>query len=115
MNEALLAAPRKVTHSECAVYNGIVSQRIIMYTTTWCPDCFRAKRFLEEHDIAFQEINIEETEGSAEFVRAANGGKYRVPTFDVGGHTFHCSPYDPQKLKRELGLTADYSMDDCKA
>ena len=81
-----------------------MSQNVKIYTTTWCPDCRRAKHFLKEHGIPFQEINIEETEGAAEFVLAANEGRCRVPTFDLGGRTFHCSPYDPQKLAQELGL-----------
>lgn len=61
-------------------------------------------RFLKDRGVPFQEINIERTDGAAEFVIAVNSGKRRVPTFDVDGRTFHCSPYDPQKLARELGL-----------
>lgn len=61
-------------------------------------------RFLEDRGVPFQEINIEQTDGAAEFVIAANSGKRRVPTFDVDGRTFHCSPYDPQQLARELDL-----------
>ena len=75
-----------------------------VYTTAWCPDCCRAKWFLKERGISFEEINIEEAEGAAEFVMQANQGKRRVPTFELGGRTFHCSPYDPLKLTRELGL-----------
>jgi hypothetical protein len=41
---------------------------------------------------------------AADFVLRANNGKRRVPTFEVDGRTFHCSPYDPDKLSRELGL-----------
>lgn len=62
-------------------------------------------RFLKDRGVPFQEINIERTDGAAEFVIAANSGKRRVPTFEVDGRTFHCSPYDPHKLAHELGLT----------
>ena len=81
-----------------------MSQRIRMYTTRWCGDCFRAKWFLNQRQISFEEINIENTPGAADFVIRANDGKRRVPTFEVDGRTFHCSPYDPDKLSRELGL-----------
>lgn len=77
---------------------------IRMYTTSWCPDCHRAKRFLKDRGLSFDEINIEQSEGAVEFVMSVNQGKRRVPTFELGGRTFHCSPYDPQKLIRELGL-----------
>lgn len=77
---------------------------IRMYTTMWCPDCYRAKNFLRSRGVPFEEIRIEDVEGAAEFVIAANRGKRRVPTFEVDGRTFHCSPFDPQLLSRELGL-----------
>jgi mycoredoxin len=77
---------------------------IRIYTTTWCPDCYRAKSFLRSRGVHFEEINIEDVEGAAEFVLAANRGKRRVPTFEVNGRTFHCSPFDPHQLSRELGL-----------
>jgi mycoredoxin len=75
-----------------------------MYTTSWCVDCRRAKWFLKERNIPYEEINIEEVEGAEQIVMTANEGKRRVPTFEVNGRTFHCSPYDPVKLCRELGL-----------
>lgn len=83
-----------------------MNQKVKMYTTTWCPDCRRAKHFLKAHHIPFEEVNIEETPGAAEFVMASNEGKRRVPTFVVDGRAFHCSPYDPQKLTLELKVTA---------
>jgi len=30
-------------------------ERIIMYSTTWCPDCRRAKDFLKRRGIEFDE------------------------------------------------------------
>lgn len=78
-----------------------------MYTTTWCPDCRRAKRFLAEHGVAFEEINIEQTPGAAELVASRNQGKHKVPTLELDGRFFACSPYDPALLRRELGLGAD--------
>lgn len=78
---------------------------IKMYTTTWCGDCRNAKRFLKERGVAFDEVNIEEEEGAAEFVMKVNDGKRKVPTFDVDGHTFNLSPYDERKLRAELGLS----------
>jgi mycoredoxin len=78
--------------------------RIRMYITNSCPDCWRAKSFLKERQITFEEVNIEEVPGAADFVISANQGKCKVPTFEVNGRTFHCSPYDPNRLSTELGL-----------
>lgn len=77
---------------------------IKMYTTTWCGDCRNAKRFMNQHNIAFEEINIEETEGAAEYVMSVNGGKRKVPTFEIDGRAFNLSPYDEKRLCAELGV-----------
>jgi mycoredoxin len=82
----------------------VMSYRIRMYTTSSCCDCRRAKSFLREHRLSFEEVNIEEVPGAADFVISVNQGKRKVPTFEVDGRTFHCSPYDPKKLSSELGL-----------
>lgn len=78
--------------------------KIKMYTTTWCGDCRHAKRFLNEQGISYEEINIEEQDGAAEHVMSINGGKRKVPTFEVEGRAFNLSPYDERKLRAELGL-----------
>jgi mycoredoxin len=78
--------------------------KIKMYTTTWCGDCRHAKRFLGEQGIAYEEVNIEEHEGAAEHVMSLNGGKRKVPTFEVEGRAFSLSPYDERRLRAELGL-----------
>ena len=78
---------------------------IKMYTTTWCGDCRNAKRFLTEQGLVFDEVNIEEEEGAAEYVMKINNGKRKVPTFEVDGRAFNLSPYDERKLRTELGLS----------
>jgi len=75
-----------------------------VYTTSWCPDCRQAKRFLEENKLPYEEIDIEADLRAAKFVKQANSGKRKVPTFDVDGRVFACSPFNAQDLKRELGL-----------
>ena len=46
-----------------------------VYTTNWCPPCANAKRFLNEKNIEFEEINIE-TEGmSREDLEKITGGR----------------------------------------
>jgi mycoredoxin len=77
---------------------------IRMYCTSWCPDSRRAKEFLHEHQLLFEEIDIEAHPEAAEFVKRVNNGKRKVPTFDVGGRVFSCSPFDAKKLARELGV-----------
>ena len=48
---------------------------MLVYSATWCRDCREAKRFLEKHQIAYTEIDIETSPGAAEEVirNVANG------------------------------------------
>jgi mycoredoxin len=76
--------------------------QLIMYTTSWCGDCRRAKAYLQSRGIAFEEVNIEETPGAAERVVQNNGGKRKVPTFELEGRFFACSPFDSAALEKNL-------------
>lgn len=78
---------------------------IIMYSTNWCPDCWRAKSFLRARGVAFREVNIEEDPSGEEIVLKANNGKRKVPTLEVGGRYFSCSPFDAQQLAEELNIS----------
>lgn len=79
-------------------------EEITIYSTAWCPDCRRAKNFLKERGVAFQEVNIEEDETGEEIVIRANHGKRSVPTLKVGERYFTCSPFDAQQLADELNI-----------
>ncbi|HLK04244.1 MAG TPA: glutaredoxin domain-containing protein [Candidatus Acidoferrum sp.] len=78
--------------------------KITMYSTTWCPDCRRAKDFLQRRGIEFDEVNIEEDPDGEDIVIAANDGKRRVPTIKVDNRFFACSPFNAQQLADELQI-----------
>ena len=74
-----------------------------MYTTTWCPDCRMAKKYLDTKGIAYEEINIETVSGAAEVVMSLNAGKRKVPTFVVGEDAFHNSPFSFALMDKKFG------------
>jgi len=77
---------------------------VTMYTTAWCPDCRRAKSFLKERGVEFREVNIEEVPSAEEIVVKANNGKRKVPTLEIGGRYFACSPFDAEQLAEDLHI-----------
>jgi len=79
--------------------------QVTMYGTRWCGDCRRAKQFLRERGIAFREINIDETPGAEGVVLKANDGRRKVPTIEIDGRFFSCSPFDPYQLAEELKIS----------
>jgi len=77
---------------------------VTMYTTSWCPDCRRAKSFLKERGVEFREVNIETDPSAEKIVIQANQGKRKVPTLEIGGRYFACSPFDAQQLAEDLDI-----------
>lgn len=80
---------------------------LTVYSAFWCPDCWEAKRFLERHKIAYQEIDIESTPGAAEEV-VRRTGKRAIPQFVIDGEWVQ--PYRPgegflyEEMSERLGI-----------
>jgi glutaredoxin len=77
---------------------------LTMYTTRWCPDCRRAKTFLKERGVEFREVDIEKDPSAEEVVLKANDGRRKVPTMEIGGRYFACSPFDAEELAENLNI-----------
>jgi mycoredoxin len=57
---------------------------LLVYSAFWCSDCREAKRFLQRHNVMFEEIDIETTPGAADEV-VAQTGKRAIPQFVIDG------------------------------
>jgi mycoredoxin len=76
---------------------------IKVYTIPWCPDYRMAKQFLHEWGIEYEEVNIDEHPEAAQHVIQLNNGKRKVPTLELDGRSFACSPFDLETLREGLG------------
>ena len=76
---------------------------IKIYGAPWCPDCKRSKKFLAEHRVPYEWIDIDEDHEGMRFVESLQGGGRTIPTivFPDGGHLLE--PTD-EELARKLGL-----------
>ena len=77
---------------------------ITIYGTQWCPDCWRAKRFLTHHAIPFTWIDIDNDRDGEQLVLRINQGMRSVPTilFGDGSHLVEPSTQD---LSIKLGFS----------
>lgn len=66
--------------------------KLTLYSASWCRDCREAKRFLEQHLIAYTEVDIESTPGAAEEL-LRRVGKRAIPQFVIDGEWVQ--PYRP--------------------
>lgn len=69
-----------------------------MYTTNWCGDCNVTKAMLTKFSIPFEEINIEQNPGAADYVMQVNGGRRSVPTLEYNGDATSLSGFSRAKL-----------------
>lgn len=53
---------------------------ILFYGAPWCPDCVRAKKFLDDHKIKYKFIDVDEDEGASQKVMKINCGNRSIPT-----------------------------------
>jgi mycoredoxin len=77
---------------------------VTVYSTGWCCDCTRVKKFLRERGVAFREVNIDDAPEAEQLVMRVNNGRRKVPTIEVEGRYFACSPFDPYRLSEELKI-----------
>ena len=67
---------------------------LTVYSSSWCPDCRTAKRFLDQNNIPYTEIDIERSPGAAEEL-IRHTGKRAIPQFVIDGTWVQ--PYRPGK------------------
>jgi glutaredoxin len=58
---------------------------IKVYGADWCSMTTRSITFLEDSDVEFEYIDVEEDPEASEWVKAQNNGKEKKPTIDVDG------------------------------
>ncbi|MBF0455237.1 MAG: glutaredoxin 3 [Magnetococcales bacterium] len=58
--------------------------QVIIYSTTVCPYCVRAKMLLEKKGANFEEINLTKNPERREEMLAKTGGKRTVPQIFIG-------------------------------
>lgn len=74
---------------------------VIMYCTSWCPACRRARRFLEERGVEYTEIDINKVPEARPRLRELTGGTLTTPTFFINGETI--VNFDRQRLNQVFG------------
>ena len=78
---------------------------IIMYGTTWCSDCTRAKRLLDRNDIEYRWVNIDQETEYVDYVVDINEGLKIVPTIVFADGSVLAEPSD-----RDLALKLDLEV-----
>lgn len=81
----------------------IPSNAILVYSTVWCSDCKRAKKFFGEQRIPYINIDIEHNPEAMALVEKINNGKRIVPTIVFPDGDILVEPSNAQ-LAAKMGL-----------
>lgn len=79
----------------------MVKHKIIVYSTSMCPWCVRAKEFFKKNRIEFKDIDVNENmEAAEEMIKKS--GQTGVPVIDIDGKII--IGFDQVRIKELLNL-----------
>ena len=76
--------------------------KVVLFSTSACSWCRRAKRYFREQRVPFKEVNLErDPEAARDVVRKT--GQTGVPVIKIGNRWI--VGFDKERIEKELGLT----------
>ena len=81
----------------------MAEQQIRVFGAPWCPDCKRAKQFLNEQRVPYEWLDIDQDEQARMHVQQVNGGKQIIPTIEFPDGTVLVEPSNAE-LADVLGI-----------
>jgi mycoredoxin len=76
---------------------------IIVYATRWCPDCLRTRRLLDQKNVQYTWIDIDQDKEAKEYVMKVNHGNRSVPTIVFPDGSILVEP-STTELSSRIGL-----------
>lgn len=76
-------------------------KKVKIYSTPGCPYCIRAKQFLKENNVTFEDIDVSVNQAAGEEM-VQRSGQMGVPVIDIDGQLI--IGFDKEKIKQVLGI-----------
>jgi mycoredoxin len=81
---------------------------LIVYGTNWCGDCRRTQRFLQDNQVDYRFINIDQDKKGEQFVLTANRGMRSVPTIVFPDGSILVEPSNNQLAQKLMINSENY-------
>lgn len=78
-----------------------MSKKVMVYSTPTCPYCIRAKKFLEEKGVVFENIDVAANPDKAQEM-VDKSGQMGVPVIDIEGQII--MGFDKEAIQKALGI-----------
>ena len=76
-----------------------MAKKVTVYSTPTCPFCIRAKQYLKENNVAFEDIDVSENHDKAQEM-IKKSGQMGVPVIEVDGTIV--VGFDKEKISEAL-------------
>jgi glutaredoxin-like YruB-family protein len=76
-------------------------KKVIIYTTSWCPACTRARKYLDSRGISYTNKDVESSKSNLTEMLKKSGGARGVPVIDIHGKIIR--GFSQAAIDRELG------------
>lgn len=76
-------------------------KKVKVYSTATCPWCHKAKQFLKDNNIAFEDFDVSSDRKAADEM-IEKSGQMGVPVVDIEGKVI--VGFDKEAIKKELGI-----------
>jgi glutaredoxin-like protein len=83
----------------------MTNTEIKIYGADWCGDCRRAKRFMDQYNVPYQWIDVQEDAEATDLVQKLNQGRRIIPTIVFEDGSILVEPSNSE-LARKLGISA---------
>ncbi len=79
-----------------------MAKKVKVYSTPTCPYCIRAKQFLKDNNIEFEDVDVSQDQAQADEM-VEKSGQIGVPVLDIDGNII--VGFDKEEIKKSLGLS----------
>mgnify|MGYP001559287409 FL=1 len=78
-----------------------MDKKVLVYSTPTCPYCIRAKQFLKDNSIVFEEMDVSINQAAASEM-VSKSGQMGVPVLEIDGEII--VGFDKERIKTAVGL-----------
>jgi len=78
-----------------------MAKKVKVYSTPTCPYCIRAKQFLKDGAVVFDDIDVSKDQDAAQEM-IKKSGQMGVPVIDIDGELI--VGFDKEKIRKILGI-----------
>jgi glutaredoxin 3 len=78
-----------------------MAKQIKIYSTPTCPYCIRAKQFLKDQNVIFENVDVSANDAAAKEM-ISKSGQMGVPVLDIDGEII--VGFDKTRITKALGL-----------